>query len=120
MSAQSSVYSALSSAAAVTAIVGTAIYPDEAPEDTDPPLVIHQAANIDPEYALDGALAFRRSIVSLTCWASTRAQANALADACAATLVSPTMRWSGRDDSVFDVDTGTYASVISVEVFESP
>ena len=120
MSAQANVYAALAAAAAVTAIVGTRIYPDEAPEDTEPPLVIHQATSIEPEYALDGALAFRRSIVSLTCWAATRAQANALADACAAALVSATMRWSGRDDSVFDVETGNYASVIAVEVFESP
>lgn len=119
MSAQSAVYAALAGAAAVTALIGARLYPDEAPQDTALPLVIHQATQADPEYALDGARAYVRTQVAVTCWAASRAEANALADACCAALEAPAMRWIGRDDSVFDVNTGAYASVVAVDVFQT-
>lgn len=118
MSAQQTVYSALAAAGAVTALIGPRLYPDEAPENTDLPLVIHQATLLQPETDLAGTVLARAVTLSVTCWAETRSAANALAEACCSALLSAGLTWTSRDDSIFDVTTGAYASVIGVQAWD--
>ena len=117
MSAQQSVYAVLAAAGAVTAIAGARIYPDEAAQDADLPLVIHQATAADPTYSISGQVLATKTTVAVTCWSASRSQSNALADACAAALLAADMPWVERDDSVFEVTTAAYASVLTVHVW---
>lgn len=118
MSAQQAVYAALAAAGPLTALIGQRLYPDEAPEDTELPLVIHQATLLQPETDLAGQVLARAVTLSVTCWAKERIAANALADACCTALLAAGIQWSQRDDSIFDVTTGAYASVIGVQAWD--
>lgn len=53
MSAESTLRSALTGASAVTALVGTRIYPDEAPPNPTVPYVVYQRISTDPSVTHD-------------------------------------------------------------------
>jgi Protein of unknown function (DUF3168) len=76
------IYDILSAAPAVSAIVGTRIYPHgEAPQDVTRPYVTWFLVAGVPEDALDGAPDMDRSTVQIDCWHQTSAGVVQLASA---------------------------------------
>ena len=121
MSAETVTNSALLAAAGVTAIVGSGatakIYPDEAAQAAEPPLIVFERGDSNPEYTLNNTLAGNRVQMNVTSWAATRIAAEALADETVAAMATAGYVMIGRDGS-FDAETQTEAAVVLFEVWE--
>lgn len=86
------IYTRLSEAVAVTALVSTRIYPDEAPDEADAPLVVF-GVTIN-ESNEDGTAPITSATITASCYANTDSTAQTLSDAVAAVLRD----WSGVGD----------------------
>lgn len=73
------VRAALESDAAITALAGTRIYPEEAPENEDLPLIVYGAKVNNPT---DGDAPIWECTVECHCWAADDDEADTLAAAC--------------------------------------
>lgn len=122
MSAETVVYSTLTGAAAVAAIIGAPpnakIWPDEAEdENAKPPLIVFERTSSEPEYTLNNTLAATRVLMHVTCWHVTRLGAETLGDAVQAALLAAGYPHTARE-SAFDDETDAYAAVLAVEIWE--
>lgn len=76
------IYSILSSASAVSAIVGNRIFPhSDAPQDVTTPYITWFLVDAPPEIVLDGTPPFDRMTVQVDCWHPTSAGVVSLATA---------------------------------------
>lgn len=115
MSAESELYSLLSAAAGVIALVADRIYPDLIPEGKDAPYLGYERANAEPVTTLEGTvLAWRVNLV-IACWADTRLQANQIADAVLAALAGTAWRYEGSGSEV-DEATGRLAATLQISL----
>ena len=73
------IYGRLTSTAAITAIVGTKVFPVMAPQGTIAPLVIYQRMNVSREPSLTGPTGVPVVTLQLTSWASSYETAKTLA-----------------------------------------
>lgn len=119
MSAETEIFTALSGAAGVTALVAQRIYPDVLPEKTTYPAVVFARVRTEPTYGISGAYFGADVGVQVGCWGTTRTQADAVGDAVEAALRAAGMPHVGRSAG-YDDDTDLFASVIELEVFETP
>ena len=65
----------------VGAIMGDRIYPNLLPDEPEFPAVVYQEISTDSQEAIDGPADFAFSRLQLSCWAETKAEAVALAQA---------------------------------------
>lgn len=86
MSIGETVYSTLSSASGVTAIVGTAIYPLVIPQGAGLPAVTYQRIAGARSNDLAGAGELTHVRIQVDCWATTYSSVRALADAVGAAM----------------------------------
>lgn len=77
------IYQALASNGAVAALVGTRIWPEEAPVETDLPLVVY---TVRTESGIDGSAPLVRGSVTANCYAATEDAAESLGRAVRAVL----------------------------------
>lgn len=91
MSAESTLYGILSTAAGVTALVDTRIYPDLIPEEKAAPYIGYERVSTDPVNTIHGTTLAQDVGLVIACWADTRLAAEALADA-----VETAMRAAGH------------------------
>lgn len=121
MSAETFTKTTLFSAAGVTAIVGaspaTRIWPDEAPNGAETPLIVFERADSDPIYTLNNTLATTRVRINISCWADTRLAAEALGDAVATAMLAATVPVAERDGA-FNSDMQAYAAVVGFDIWE--
>jgi hypothetical protein len=75
------VYTILSSAAGVTAITSTRIYPIQAPQNVTKPYITYQRISTERDYTLGGPDGLVNAILQVDCWAATNDAARSLADA---------------------------------------
>jgi hypothetical protein len=116
MSPEELVYSTLAGAAAVTALVGDRIYPDEIPQERSLPAIVIRLAGSEPRYTLNDTAAPTRHIVRLACWHPSRVGAKAVGDAArSALLAQKIMAVAG--DGFTDPETGEEAELLDVEVW---
>lgn len=113
MSAESSLYAILSTAAGVTALVGARIYPDVVPDQQAVPYIGYERVASTPAATLDGHVLAERVDIVIACWANTRVQASQIADAVRVALDLPDWRYAGAGTEV-DVETGRLAATINV------
>lgn len=120
MSAESVLYSILSSAPSVSELVGSGasarIYPDAMPEGTAYPVVVFSRAGTQPITTIDGIKHGEFATLSLQCWALTRASADALGDAIEAGLLSAGELADAREGA-FDPEAGLFATTITTTLF---
>ena len=116
MSAETLLYSTLSGAAAVTAIVSTRIYPDVVPQDATLPCVAFNRIDTVYHTTIHSAVPVAETaILEITCMAGTRVNADALADA--------QSRGFAEADPAFDVegvDAAHKATLMSAIAFGVP
>lgn len=116
MSAETDLYAILSGAAPLAAVVGSRIYPDAMPEESEYPVVVFSRTETDPVQTLDGVIHAEFVTFALGCWAPTRAGADAAADAAVAALVAAGETYAGRE-SGYDPETGLYATTVQTTIF---
>lgn len=120
MSAESMLYSILSSAPSVASLVGSGasarIYPDAMPEGIAYPVVVFSRTGTQPITTIDGVKHGEFATLSLQCWALTRAAADALADAVEAELLSAGELPDAREGA-FDPEAGLFATTMTTTFF---
>ena len=123
MSAETQLYSTLSNAAAVTAIVGsgsaTRIYPDFIGQTIVCPAIVYRRAETENVRTIHSS-AILASLVTLEIWCmatSARAGADALADAVETALASSTFAVVNRR-AEFDADTETFVTVLTASYWQ--
>lgn len=96
MSAETDLYSTLSGAAPVSAIVGTDIYPDAAPQELDPPFIVYNRIGTEPTTTIHGTVVATKVTFEVLCLAETRAVVEDLADKVVAALVTAGFEYLDR------------------------
>lgn len=101
MSAETVLYSTLTGAAAVTAIVSTRIYPDVAPQDVALPCVAFSRTGTETIGTLSAASVASKATIECWCMSNSRATAETLGDAvhtaASAAWFTPTSRRAEYD-----------------------
>ncbi|HEY1182234.1 MAG TPA: DUF3168 domain-containing protein [Rhodocyclaceae bacterium] len=113
MSAEETIYAALSGNAGVLALTGGRISPDKAPQDEPLPAIVF--ARTDTEYIRtihSAAAAGTIVTMEVVCFAQSRPDAEALGDAVDAALGAAGIAPIGRRPE-YNPDTDEYASVIT-------
>lgn len=118
MSAETAIYSTLSGAGAVTAIVGTRIYPDFLAQEIVLPAIVTQRAETEYTNTIhSGAVIASRIVMDAWCLAATRLGAETLADVVVIAL--PLGNQFRIDDRriEFDAETLTFATILSAVIW---
>lgn len=105
-------YYALINVAGVTALVGARIYPDVLPEKCSYPAIVY-SFKVTPIMGISGAKLGEDVELPTSCWAETRASADACADAIETALSGKAFHVVGREDA-YDPETGLFATVLTV------
>lgn len=113
MSAESDLYTVLSSYAPLTALVSTRIYPDAIPEDKALPAVVYSTEAATPEWCLNNSLAATGYRFRIAAWGTTRTAAAAVGDAIVAALLAAGVPYDNRF-SGFDAEVGQFADVTEI------
>lgn len=117
MSAETMVFSALSSHAPLVALVSNRVYPDVLPEKAIYPAVVFSRERTDPIYSISNDYFGADVGLQIQCWGKTRTEADAVAVAVSDALVVAGIVPSGRS-SGYDQETDLFASLIDIEVSE--
>jgi hypothetical protein len=115
MSAEATLYSILSTAAGVTALVSTRIYPDLIPEEKATPYIGYERTSTDPVRTLEGTILSDRIGIMVACWADTRIAAEQLADAVRTAMIGSGWRAESRGAEV-DESSGRLAATLQYSV----
>jgi hypothetical protein len=104
----------LSSDPAVAALAGTRVASDRMEQGQPFPFVIFTRTGTEPLQDISGAILGSKTFFEVQAWGSTRASAEALADACQTAL-----RGAGRQvvnrSAVYDQDVDAEGAILSVE-----
>ncbi len=117
MSAETVLYSTLSGAAGVTAIVSTRIYPDVVPQEAALPAIAFARAETEYVNTIHGTTVAKRAVLEVWCMAAGRAAAEALGDAVESAARTGGFMPSGRRPE-FDDEADTWAAVLTVDYWE--
>jgi hypothetical protein len=117
MSPEETFIATLAAAAPVTALVGTKVYIDESPQETEAPFVVFERSDTDAMMTIHGSVAANRTTLRLGCFSETRAEAEAIANAIIAALVPAGFIIEGRAGD-FDPETGAYVTVVEVSLWQ--
>lgn len=96
MSIETDVYAALSGAAGVTALIGTRIYPNVRPQDSDVPCVVFDRSGTEVIQSIHGPILATIARVDVTAVSATRAQCESIADAVVGALVAAGFNYHDR------------------------
>lgn len=86
MSIETTLYSTLSSASGVTALVSTRIYPMVAPDTATTPYITYQVISGSAHNLLQGAPSTERKVIQINCISNSYANAKAIAAAVKAAI----------------------------------
>lgn len=117
MSAETIVFSGLSSSVEVTTLVGTRIYPDVAAQGSSLPLIVYERRASEIITTIhDGYPIATKSTMVVSSWADTKLAAETIAEN--AQIALRTMATSVDRYGNYDEDTGSHAAVVEFEVWE--
>jgi hypothetical protein len=112
MSAESELFAALSGDSAITAIVGSRIYPVVIPLGVDLPAIAYQRTNTEYVNTIGNAALAARVTFDIACGGKDFDSAESLCDLVEALSFEKTNR-----TQTFDIDTDNFASVLTVNVW---
>lgn len=119
MVAEQSLYTLLSENSGVTALVSTRIYPDAMPEGCVYPAVVFSRTGTEPLASISNVSYGSDVTLTIGCWGKTRTSADAVASAIVSALNNTDFFLTGREAG-FDNETGLFATILTVIVFETP
>ena len=108
MSYQSDIYTALTGASAITALVSTRIYADVADGSATAPYLVYQFISAGGETTHDGERDTEFPLAQINCWASGKAAAITLADAVRTLLEGNTIAGDSASSFQHSNRFGTY------------
>ena len=115
--AEQQVHDAMTASSAITAVVGTKIYPDQGAEASSIPLIVYERTATEVITTVhDGQPVASKVTMVVSIWAGTRLTAEQVGDA-----VETSVRAFARTTNRFshlDEETQAYASVVELEVWE--
>lgn len=115
MSAELDLQTLLAGNTGVTSLVGGRIGADRAEQDWGRPFVIYTRTDTERFKTLDGTVVDEKVTFDVQCWADTRAEAEACADACTAAIEGGDHgEVVGRSTS-YDGDLDLEATLLTVE-----
>lgn len=117
MSAEASLYSLLSTAVPVIALVSTRVYPDVAPQDSALPAIVFERAGTEYLNTIHGTTAATRVTLEVWCMAEGRTAAEGLADAVLQTVAGTTFVPVGRRAD-FDAEQQLWAAIVALDLWE--
>lgn len=123
MTLEEKIYSVLSGDAAVSAIVGSRIYPERAPQTPQLPLVTYSRVSTSFVHTMVSDASTRRARVQITCWAPSYAAMRdlsdkvilALRDYSGGPIVRAFLENEGPD--LFDADLQAYGRVLEFGIW---
>lgn len=118
MSAESALRTTLLADVAVTALVSTRITADRIAEGAVRPFVVFARTGSNPVVALDGTHLRTQVSLEVQCWADTRLEADAVADAVTAAVRGEISQQVVDRSAAFDADLDLAASIVSVQWWE--
>lgn len=118
MSAETALRALLIASAPVTTLVGQRIASDRIEQGATRPFIVYTRTASDPLIAIDGTVYATNVAIDLQCWADTRLEAEAVADAVTAAIraTSPQLV-SGRSGG-YDADLDLEVASLSIEWWE--
>lgn len=119
MVAEDSLYSLLSGAAGITALVSTRIYPDAMPEGCAYPAIVYARTGTEPITSISNVNFGADVTLNVQCWGKTRSSADAVAVAVASAVAGGIFYLASREAG-FDPETGLFATVVTLTVLETP
>ena len=117
MSAEATVFTVLSAAAGVTALVSARIYPDELPQDYVMPAIVFGRVATEIVATIHGTVAARRARMQINCWATERLDAETLADAVLSAMLAAGHFPAARESDL-EPQTGACVSALDINVIE--
>jgi len=118
MSAETSLYSALSGNGAVSALVGTRVYPDIAPQEGSLPAIVFERSDTEYVNTIHGTAVAQRASMEIWCMAETRASAEQVCNAVeTAARAADFITISRRAE--FNAEQMMWGSVLSVDFWDS-
>ena len=116
MSAETELYAVLAASAGLSALVADRIYPDAIPEDKPSPAVVYGRTATDPVVTIHGVKVAETATLSITAWAMTRTESDAIADAIATALQLAGQPFRNRS-SGYDDEVGLYGVSVETDWF---
>jgi len=117
MSFQSDVYGYLTANAGLTALVGTRLYPNEAPNDPVVPFIVYYEFATPREQLMGNAIGVSKPRIQYSCYADTYTEAVAVIDALRAAVLAlpyPIVFEDERGNQ--DVTTGLHRRDLDVRI----
>ena len=116
MSAESELYAALAGRPALTALVGTRIYPDAIPEDVTLPAVVTARQSTEPVIGIGSVQFGEFAQMIISAWAPTRTLDESIGDQIAEALRTAGNPVTNRAGG-YDEETGFFAVTIDTTWF---
>lgn len=117
MSAETQLYSTLTGAAAVTALVSTRIYPDVAPQEVALPCVAFSRTGTETIGTFSQAVVSSKATLECWCMSNSRGTAEALGDAVQTAAAAAWFTPTGRR-AEFDSDAQLWAVALVFDYWE--
>lgn len=118
MSAESDLFSALTARPALTALVGSRIYPDIIPEGAALPAVVYQRSSTSPVTTIGSVRVAEDVRFGISAWAISRADADTVADEVAAAIAASSNQVVDRTHG-YDTEVWLYAATVEVDWWHS-
>lgn len=117
MSAEVSLYSLLSTATTVTALVAARVYPDVAPQESALPAIVFERTGTEYLNTIHGTTVGTRVTLEVWCMAEGRTGAEGLADAVLQTVAGTAFVPVGRRAD-FDAEQQLWAAIVALDLWE--
>lgn len=116
---EASIFTTLTGASGVSAIVGSRVYPIILPQKTTLPAITYLRVSGAQEISLSGHSGLESPRIQVDCWATSYAQAKSLAAAVQAAMIASTAFKVGSvsDRDLFDDETNVFRVSIDFNVW---
>ena len=117
MSPEATLNSLLTGATALTALVGTRIYPDVLPAETTYPAVVFAREKTERTVSITGRVFGSAVIFHVAAWGASRTQVDAVADQIEAAIDASSAMVLGDRTASYDPETDLFASVLEATLY---
>jgi hypothetical protein len=108
--------------ASVASVVGTAIYPQEIPQDYPLPAITYHRSGNEPQYALDGETTLKNPQFAIDIWCESYEQARTLTDYVKAAMGAESSRFTAVQTTEFEIyedDSGVHHISLDYSVWHN-
>ena len=115
MSAETDLRALLLTVPAVTALIGSRIASDRIEQGTARPFVMYTRTGTVPYTTIDGQVMATQALIEIQCWADSRAQADAVAEAVTTAIRATTTQTVTGQSAAYDGELDLESTLLTVE-----